>query len=189
MRNISVQTGRNLSDNNKPGLEEETTFSLHGEATAREEEINLNIVEKIEPHLSGETLSAILDIHIDNFNLNLCWQVHRGYKFTNHNLYTNPHMTIWGCNIRTKTKWDDFFRFQQQYFLWTDCPRPSDVSCCQANLSNDCSQFYWLFPISAWSPWTPCRATSRDWEWSRATWGTTTSTCHRSLAEVCRASM
>ena len=54
MLNFSVQSGRNLSDNNKPGLEEATTFSLHGEAATSEEEINLKLVEEIEPQLSGD---------------------------------------------------------------------------------------------------------------------------------------
>ena len=54
MLNFSVQSGRNLSDNNKPGLEEATTFSLHGEPATSEEEINLKLVEEIEPQLSGD---------------------------------------------------------------------------------------------------------------------------------------
>ena len=48
MINISVQTGRNLSDNNKPGLEEDR------EAAASQEEIKLKNGEKIEVSLSGD---------------------------------------------------------------------------------------------------------------------------------------
>ena len=48
MINISVQTGRNLSDNNMPGLEEDR------EAAASQEEIKLKNGEKIEVSLSGD---------------------------------------------------------------------------------------------------------------------------------------
>ena len=48
MINIWVQTGRNLSDNNKPGLEADT------EAGATQEEIKLKNAEKIEVELSGD---------------------------------------------------------------------------------------------------------------------------------------
>ena len=48
MINIWVQTGRNLSDNNTPGLEEQR------EAAASQEEIRLNNAEKIEAQLAGE---------------------------------------------------------------------------------------------------------------------------------------
>ena len=48
MINISIQTGRNLSDNDKPGLEEER------EAAVSQEEIKLKTGEKIEVSLSGQ---------------------------------------------------------------------------------------------------------------------------------------
>ena len=48
MINIWVQTGRNLSDNNKPGLEADT------ESAASQEEIKLKNAEKIEVELSGD---------------------------------------------------------------------------------------------------------------------------------------
>ena len=51
MINIWVQTGRNLSDNNTPGLEEQR------EAAASQEEIRLNNAEKIEAQLAGELIT------------------------------------------------------------------------------------------------------------------------------------